>query len=68
MLGLMGLQVLPGAGALSSKTEGGLLILGCQKSSAAFSLTAQLQLGERFLAGQALWVKECWVGDHLHEI
>ena len=52
--------------ALSSQAEGGFLMLGYQKSSAAFSLTAQL-LGRVKFSGAITAVRGCvrmgWVGD-----
>ena len=52
--------------ALSSQAEGGFLILGYQKSSAAFSLTAQL-VGRVKFSGAITAVRSCvrmgWVGD-----
>ena len=52
--------------ALSSQAEGGFLMLGYQKSSAAFSLTAQLMVCVKF-SGAITAVRSCvrmgWVGD-----
>ena len=52
--------------ALSSQAEGGFLMLGYQKSSAAFSLTAQLLVCVKF-SGTITAVRSCvrmgWVGD-----
>ena len=52
--------------ALSSQAEGGFLMLGYQKSSAAFSLTAQLRVRVKF-SGAFTAVRSCvrmgWVGD-----
>jgi len=52
--------------ALSIQAEGGFLMLGYQKSSAAFSLTAQLLVCVKF-SGAITAVRSCvrmgWVGD-----
>jgi hypothetical protein len=54
------------AGALSSQAEGGFLMVGYHKSSAAFSLTAQLLVCVKF-SGAITAVRSCvrmgWVGD-----
>jgi len=53
-------------GALSSQAEGGFLMLEYQKSSAAFSLTAQLRVRVKFPT-TIFAVRSCvrmgWVGD-----
>jgi len=54
------------AGALSSQAEGGFLMLEYQKSSAAFSLTAQLLVSENFRAPSllfAVWGRMYWAGN-----
>jgi hypothetical protein len=52
---------------LSSQAEGGFLVLEYQKSSAAFSLTAQLLVCVKF-SGAITAVRSCvrsgWVGDN----
>jgi hypothetical protein len=54
------------AGALSNQAEGGFLMLEYQKSSAAFSLTAQLLVSENFRAPSllfAVWGRMDWAGN-----
>jgi len=51
---------------LSSQAEGGFLMLECQKSSAAFSLTAQLMVCVKFsgvITAVRSYVRMGWVGD-----
>ena len=53
-------------GALSSQAEGGFLMLAYQKSSAAFSLTAQLRVRVKFpttITAVRSCVRMGWVGD-----
>ena len=52
--------------ALSSQAEGGFLMLEYQKSSAAFSLTAQLRVRVKFpttITAARSCVRMGWVGD-----
>jgi hypothetical protein len=53
-------------GALSIQAEGGFLMVEYHKSSAAFSLTAQLMVRGNFRASSllfAVWVRMDWAGN-----